>query len=216
MNGGADLGGMMGLGPIAIEKDEPLFHADWEKRAFGMTIALGACGQWNIDTSRYTRENMHPADYMLTPYYKIWIDAAVRMMKQRSMISETEIETGNVIDAPAAVKPKLKASDVETVLSADRPAQGHPAWQVGDRIKTINNHPRTHTRLPRYARDKAGEITKVHGFHVFPDSNASGLGEDPHWLYQVTFTSRDLWGEQGNAADTVSLDLWEPYLKALQ
>ena len=193
MNGGADLGGMMGLGPIAIEKDEPLFHADWEKRAFGMTIALGACGQWNIDTSRYTRENMHPADYMLTPYYKIWIDAAVRMMKQRSMISETEIETGNVIDAPAAVKPKLKASDVETVLSA-----------------------RTHTRLPRYARDKAGEITKVHGFHVFPDSNASGLGEDPHWLYQVTFTSRDLWGEQGNAADTVSLDLWEPYLKALQ
>ena len=99
---------------------------------------------------------------------------------------------------------------------ADRPAQGHPVWQVGDRIKTINNHPRTHTRLPRYARDKAGEITKVHGFHVFPDSNASGLGEDPHWLYQVTFTSRDLWGEQGNAADTVSLDLWEPYLKALQ
>ena len=220
MNGGADLGGLMGLGPITVEQDELLFHAEWEKRAFGMTIALGACGQWNIDTSRYTRENVHPADYMVTPYYKIWIDAAIRLMMQRSMISETEIETGTAIDAPAPVKPKLKASDVDAVLSAggpaDRPTQGHPVWQVGDHIKTVNNHPRTHTRLPRYARDKTGEITKVHGFHVFPDSNALGLGEDPRWLYQVTFKSRDLWGEQGNPLDTISLDLWEPYLKALQ
>ncbi|BDY17321.1 hypothetical protein Sulfitobl28_32910 (plasmid) [Sulfitobacter pontiacus] len=27
MNGGADLGGMMGFGPVVQEEDEPLFHA---------------------------------------------------------------------------------------------------------------------------------------------------------------------------------------------
>ncbi|HBR38098.1 MAG TPA: nitrile hydratase subunit beta, partial [Sulfitobacter pontiacus] len=35
MNGGADLGGMMGFGPVVQEEDEPLFHAPWEARALG-------------------------------------------------------------------------------------------------------------------------------------------------------------------------------------
>ena len=51
----------------------------------------------------------------------------------------------------------------------------------------------------------------VHGTHVFPDSNAKGLGEDPHWLYAVSFSARELWGH--DTADSVTLDLWEPYLE---
>ena len=31
MNGGQDLGGVHGLGPIDPEVDEPVFHAEWEK-----------------------------------------------------------------------------------------------------------------------------------------------------------------------------------------
>jgi hypothetical protein len=36
MNGAHDLGGMHGLGPInpEPETEEPVFHADWEKRVF--------------------------------------------------------------------------------------------------------------------------------------------------------------------------------------
>ena len=56
MNGAQDLGGMMGFGPIAIEQDEPWFHAEWERRAFGLTLAMGATGSWNIDMSRHARE----------------------------------------------------------------------------------------------------------------------------------------------------------------
>ncbi|WP_348271859.1 SH3-like domain-containing protein [Pseudovibrio sp. Tun.PSC04-5.I4] len=134
------------------------------------------------------------------------------------MISEAEIAAATMIDAPIPVKGKLEAQDVNAVLFAGGPAnrdpQGSPTWSVGDQIKTTNNHPKTHTRLPRYARDKNGQITKIHGFHVFPDSNSQGQGEDPNWLYQVTFKSRDLWGDQGNDVDTMSLDLWEPYLRA--
>ncbi len=32
MNGPHDLGGLMGFGPIKPEPDEPVFHAEWEKR----------------------------------------------------------------------------------------------------------------------------------------------------------------------------------------
>ena len=42
MNGPQDLGGQMGFGPVAPEKDEPIFHAEWERRALGLTIAAGA------------------------------------------------------------------------------------------------------------------------------------------------------------------------------
>ena len=39
MNGPHDLGGQMGFGPIAPEPNEPVFHADWERRAIGLSIA---------------------------------------------------------------------------------------------------------------------------------------------------------------------------------
>ena len=39
MNGVHDMGGMMGFGPVEPEPDEPVFHADWEGRVFGLTLA---------------------------------------------------------------------------------------------------------------------------------------------------------------------------------
>lgn len=219
MNGGADLGGMMGLGPIVAEPDEPNFHAAWEARALGMIIALGACGQWNIDVMRHERESLPPADYLRRSYYSIWIQAAVNRMIEQGMITASEWAEGKMTVPPVAIRAKLEPQDVEQMLLRskpyDRPAPRDAVFQVGDQIRTINNHPSTHTRMARYARDKIGTITKVHGCHVFPDSNAHGAGEDPQWLYQVTFSARVLWGDQGNPIDTVSLDLWEPYLRAM-
>ncbi len=217
MNGGADLGGMMGFGPVIEEPNEPLFHDPWEARVLGMVVALGACGKWNIDMSRFARERMQPADYMRTPYYQIWMEATVRLLIEREMISEKEIKADAMIDSPVTVKRKLEAADVNAVLfagaPADRPPKVAAIFGTGDQVRTINNHPQTHTRLPRYARDKVGVVTKVHGCHVFPDSNSRGLGEDPQWLYKIEFSASTLWGDQGSAADTVSLDLWEPYLR---
>ena len=51
----------------------------------------------------------------------------------------------------------------------------------------------------------------MHGAHVFADTHAHGLGEQPQWLYTVAFEGRELWGEEGEAA--VSIDAWEPYLE---
>ena len=63
MNGAQDLGGMMGFGPVGIERDEPWFHAEWERRAFGITISAAATGSWNIDMGRHARETLPPPEY---------------------------------------------------------------------------------------------------------------------------------------------------------
>ena len=61
MDGAHDMGGVDGLGPVEPEPNEPMFHAEWERRAFAMTLAMGMPGGWNIDTSRFARENRPPA-----------------------------------------------------------------------------------------------------------------------------------------------------------
>ena len=56
MNGAQDLGGMMGFGPVVAEKDEPVFHGEWEARVLANVIATQAIGWWSGDASRYARE----------------------------------------------------------------------------------------------------------------------------------------------------------------
>ncbi len=95
-------------------------------------------------------------------------------------------------------------------MRAPRPAPAR--FKAGDRVRTVNINPPTHTRLPRYARDKSGTVEAVRGCHVYPDTAASGAGEDPQWLYTVVFSGRDLWGEASDPALTVSIEAFEPYL----
>ncbi|MBF9043688.1 nitrile hydratase subunit beta [Rhodobacterales bacterium HKCCE4037] len=217
MNGGADLGGMMGFGPVVPEVDEPKFHAEWEARVMGMVIALGAAGQWNLDQSRFARESLPPAEYMASPYYAIWLKAVTKLLLARGMVTEVELTEGRAMTEPVPVKRTLSAADVPGALAkggpVDRPAETQPRFTAGGKVHTINIHPDGHTRLPRYARDKTGVIERIHGHHVYPDTNARGEGEHPCWLYKVSFAARDLWGERAHPSDRVTLDLWEPYLR---
>ena len=49
MNGIHDLGGMQGFGPIEREENEPVFHADWERRMFALLNLTIAAGQYHVD-----------------------------------------------------------------------------------------------------------------------------------------------------------------------
>ncbi len=91
MNGAHDLGGMHGLGPINPESDEPVFHAEWERRCFAITVAAGFLGQWNIDMSRYARERMHPAEYLSTSYYEHWLHGLQILLVEKGLLTEEEI-----------------------------------------------------------------------------------------------------------------------------
>ena len=94
-----------------------------------------------------------------------------------------------------------------------RDAEAPARFRPGDRVRAKNMHPTGHTRLPRYVRGHVGTIERVRGCHVFPDSNASGAGENPQWLYSVCFEGRELWGTDGDPTAKVSVDVWEPYLE---
>jgi len=85
--------------------------------------------------------------------------------------------------------------------------------KVGDRVRTKNIHPSTHTRLPRYARGHEGVVERLHGAHVFPDSAAVGKGDDPQWLYTVRFDAQELWGADAEPKLKVSIEAFEPYLE---
>jgi nitrile hydratase len=91
MNGGQDLGGMHGLGPIEIEADEPLFHAPWERRVFALTLAMGARGDWNLDMTRHARENRSPADYLSSSYYEIWLKGLEQQLHEHGLVRREEV-----------------------------------------------------------------------------------------------------------------------------
>lgn len=217
MNGAQDLGGQMGFGPVAPETDEPLFHAPWEARALGVTLACGAMGHWTIDESRHARETLHPVDYLSSSYYEIWTKALEKLLIRHGFVTPDELAVGHATAPGTVPKRVLKPADVAAVLAkggpTSRPLAQPAQFKAGDRVRTITISPTGHTRLPRYARGKTGVIDRVHEPHVFPDTNAHGQGEAPQWLYTVSFTGPELWGREGDPTLVVSVDAWESYLE---
>jgi nitrile hydratase len=211
------MGGMHGFGPVEPEPNEPTFHAAWERRAFALTVAMGATGEWNLDQSRFARESLPPAEYLAKTYYQIWFAGLERQLQARGLVDADEIAAARALHAPKPVKRTLAAADVAKTLGRGGPTVRDPKtpalFKVGDRVRARQINPATHTRLPRYVRGHEGIIERVHGCHVFPDSNAQGLGENPQWLYAVRFEARDLWGPDADASAKVSVDAFEPYLE---
>jgi nitrile hydratase beta subunit len=219
MNGAQDMGGLHGFGPVEPEQNEPVFHADWEKRAFALTLAMGTPGGWNIDMSRFVRENRPPAEYLSMSYYQIWFAGLEALLKERALVTDDEIVVGHALQPPKPVKRILSPGDVAQVLyrggPTERKTNTKARFKAGDTVRAKNINPLTHTRLPRYVRGHLGQIERMIGCHVFPDSNATGAGENPQWLYTVRFDGRELWGEGADPSVTVSVDAWEPYLEPL-
>jgi nitrile hydratase subunit beta len=217
VNGVHDMGGAHGYGPVEPEPDEPVFHADWERRAFALTIAMGATGEWNLDASRFAREDRPPADYLSRTYYEVWLAGLERLLADRGLVEPDEVEAGRPLHEPRPLRRTLGAEEVPKMLGrggpttrdVERPAR----FAVGDRVRARNIHPPTHTRLPRYVRGRVGTVVLVHGAHIYPDVHAHGGGEDPQWLYTVRFDGRELWGPDADPRSGVSVDAFEPYLE---
>jgi nitrile hydratase subunit beta len=217
VNGAHDIGGAHGFGPVEPEPGEPVFHADWERRAFALTVAMGMTGEWNLDESRFAREDRPPADYLGRTYYEIWLGGLERQLADRGLVAPEEIAAGRSLQPARPVKRTLAAVDVAPTLGRGGPTTREPPrparFAPGDRVRAVNIHPEGHTRLPRYVRGRVGTVELVHGCHVFSDAHARGNGEDPQWLYAVRFDGRELWGPDADPASAVSVDAFEPYLE---
>ena len=227
MNGAHDLGGMHGFGPVEPEPNEPVFHAEWERRAFANTMATGFLGTWNIDMSRHARELMPPAEYLATSYYEHWLWGLEHLLVEQGLLTPEEIEArvgelarGTVTRTPAANPPDtvrvLRPGEVERLLSTGNPfrvdADIPPRFKAGDTVITRNIHPLGHTRLPRYARSRRGIIDRDHGVFVFPDTNAARRDKKPQHCYSVRFEARELWGPEAPETEFIHIDLWDDYL----
>ncbi len=216
MNGIHDMGGMHGFGPVEREMNEPVFHAAWEARLFAIRHAMGAWGKWNIDGSRYSREIIPPAEYLRMSYYERWFAGLITQLIDASLVTSAEIEAGRASPGAPKATPPLSPGEVMKVLARSPSLRDVPVkagFANGDRVCTRNMNPVGHTRLPRYARGKIGTICRDHGVHVFPDTSAHGLGEQPQHLYSVRFEARELWGAPAGKHEAVHLDLWESYLE---
>jgi nitrile hydratase subunit beta len=218
MIGGQDLGGVMGFGRIEAEADEPIFHAEWERRAFALTLAAGSLRQWNIDASRHAREARSPADYLSSSYYELWLKGLEALLLAKGLVAAEELAAGRALAPPKPVGRALQADQVAAMLArggpADRPVARAARFQLGDLVRTKSLYTTGHTRLPRYAFGKVGRIEAVRGGFVLPDSAAAGRSEAPECLYTIRFSGRELWGEAAEESLAVSIDAWESYLDA--
>ena len=217
MNGVHDMGGMDGFGKIEPEANEPTFHHPWEGRVMAMARAIGANSGLGIDTNRFSRETLPPVVYLASSYYQKWLLALERLMIERGLIGEDELAAGHSLRlSPLLKRGKFSMQDVARVEARGnfaRAAQAPAAFKLGDRVRTKNINPVTHTRLPRYVRGHTGIVERINGCHVFPDSAAHDKGENPQWLYTVVFNGYELWGADSDPTLKVSIDAFEPYLE---
>ena len=217
MNSVHDMGGMHGMGPIHHEKNEPVFHEPWEARIFALNRAMSAWRKWSIDASRHAVERIPAPGYLRMSYYEQRLHSLVDLMIKSGLVTRAEVENGQPGPDSPRVTPALTVGAVPGMLAkgklTSRDVQIVARFKVGQRVRARNMHPAGHTRLPRYARGKLGTILLDHGVHVFPDTNAHSLGENPQHLYSVRFAARELWGEQASSRDAVYLDMWEDYIE---
>jgi nitrile hydratase len=222
VNGPHDLGGSHGFGAVPVD-DGNAFHADWEKRVFGITMAVSYAHRipGTTDEARYAIEQLPPEIYLGSAYFERWLLGAETNYEAHGLLTRAELENRRR-DLAADPGASLPASDdrgqVERVLDGlragphPRQAAGTPAYAPGDEVVARNVHTKSHTRLPRYVRGKRGRIDCVRGAFPVPELAAAGERE-LEFVYEVRFEGEELWGDSAETATCVYLQLWERYLQ---
>lgn len=215
MNGVHDMGGMHGYGLVVPEENEPVFHAQWEGRVYGMMNLTIGLGYFIVDQVRHAIERMAPASYLNLTYYEKWLMGLTTLLKEKGLVTDAELDGSEppspLAEPVQAISPEMVPAILKMVpppREADVPAK----FAVGDEVVVRNLNPPTHTRVAAYVRCKRGTITRDHGIFYFPDTFAHGQGEHLQHCYAVRFTSTELWGDEGNAGETLYFDLFDDYL----
>ena len=113
--------------------------------------------------------------------------------------------------------PRLEVGQVQAVLAHGATTRVDedvaPKFAPGARVRVRNEHPRGHTRAPRYVRGRAGVVDRDHGVFVFPDTNARDGTRSPQHVYSVRFSAREIWGVDASGSEHLYVDLWDAYLE---
>ncbi len=212
MNGIHDMGGMQGLGELHYEETEPVFHEPWEGRVPAMMSALGVFGGFRVPI-----ESIPAADYLRMSYYERWLVALNEQIIKYELATRTEIERGRPDPGSVRATPALTPAEARETLFRTRQSELEievaARFQVGDRVRGLNIHPTTHTRMPRYTRGKTGIVERDRGVFALPDNEVYDLDPKPQHVYLVRFMARELWGEEASALDSLYIDMWDDDLE---
>lgn len=206
MDGMHDLGGVQGFGPVEREADEPVFHADWERRAFRVNLAVLMALNPGGGAFRHSIERMDPAHYLTSTYYEHWLTGVTTLAVEAGVVTQQELEQR------AGGRFPLSRPDRGSAPPS-APAKTEPRFAVGDRVRVREWHPLGHTRAPRYVQGKRGVVDRFDGAHNFPDAEAHGGTKVADPTYSVRFAAHELWGDGAAPGETVNVDLWERYLE---
>jgi len=219
MNGIHDMGGMDGFGPVTREANEPIFHADWERRVLAIVSVAMAAAEFNIDEFRHAIERIPPGQYLASSYYERWLSAAETLLVERGLVTREEL-IAKLNDAAESLRTQIasgvRIAGPEPVKEKSGGKLPRALFAKGDRVRARNINPSGHTRIPRYVRGKRGVIARDWGVFVFPDTNAHHAGTKPQHCYSVIFEARELWGKSRSSRARVLVDLWEDYLEPIE
>jgi nitrile hydratase len=198
-----DLGGMERFGSVDVEPDEPVFHADWERRAFGVTVATFAMGVSNGGQFRHAIERMDPAHYLTSRYYEHWITGVATRLVETGAVTAAELDQRAGGAFPLSHPVTAPAADPEPGDGI-----GEPRFAVGDKVRVRQFSPTGHTRCPRYVRGHVGTVVRLDPAASLPDIEAHSIDgrSHPEPIYSVRFDA-----VAQDAA--VHVDLWDSYLE---
>jgi nitrile hydratase beta subunit len=229
MAGQHDMGGRSELfGPIVLQDDEPVFHAPWEARVFGISAFVQTLLGLNLDRGRAIIERM-PAEEYAGPYYLHWLVILEQTLRPymdgdrsvaRWKVAGTARVLGHVMSRrrlPRLINGRIMP---RIVGGARRPTKP-PRFNVGELVRVRPEQASGHTRQPGYVTGRTGTVTAHLGAAVFADRNAKNVpgkrpvkgSKDPEHVYTVAFDGRELWGAEADANTEVLVDLFEPYLE---
>jgi len=206
MNGLHDMGGMDGFGPVEVEAGEPVFHHAWERGVFGLVAASAARRRiGTTDAFRFAIERMEPSHYLRASYYERWLTAMATLLVEHGVLTRDEL-VGRAGGSFPLSRPA-------PLLRIPEPAPAAtPRFAVGSAVRVRNEHPRGHTRCPRYVRGKTGVVVRADGTYSLPDIEAHSASRRIEPTYSVRFEAADLWGDDQRGA-AIHVDLWDSYLE---
>ncbi|HUP87620.1 MAG TPA: nitrile hydratase subunit beta [Acidimicrobiales bacterium] len=203
MDGIHDLGGREGFGPVMAERSEPVFHHEWERRAWGLTMGTFVMGLSNGGQFRHGIERMDPVHYLTSRYYEHWVTGVATRLVETGKVEVDELER--------RVGGPVPLSRPEATIGGEAPPPATFFPEVGDRVRVRTWHPRGHTRCPQYVRGKAGTVVRLGPSASLPDLEAHSEERRIEPTCCVRFGVADLWGTP--SADAVHVDLWASYLE---